>query len=228
MVVLRDRLFLVIDLQFLQRQRTIDAIKNKIFHNAALSLSTFTFYGKDINIDEFKEKVLTFSFERNKIILIKEAFLLPTQAKDFLFANFAKIIQSNYIILEIEKEYQQFKQDKKVIADTFFNFILKNAAIYKSDAVSGEVSFEDLKKMVRKNDLAAALYVLERLFAAKPKDELLGVQVLGWLVFQGSYANQPHQKQKYFNCLWEADRAMKENGLSPRLALEIALVKLLG
>ena len=78
------------------------------------------------------------------------------------------------------------------------------------------------------NDLSGSLYVLDKLFTGRVRDELLGVQVLGWLVSECSYTRNALQKEKCLGLLWEADRAMKEGGLAPKTALEIALVKLLG
>lgn len=230
MVRFQDRLFLVVGLKFTERQRAIDIIKTKILHNnLSSSLASLSLYAKEINIADFKEKTLTVSFEKNKILLIREAASLPDEVREFLLDNFEKILSLNYIILEVEKDYLQWKEEKRVLADKFFCFALKNATIYKTASDTPvEPSFEALKTSVRKNDLSGSLYVLDKLFTGRVRDELLGVQVLGWLVSECSYTRNALQKEKCLGLLWEADRAMKEGGLAPKTALEIALVKLLG
>jgi hypothetical protein len=228
MVELRHRLFLVVGLNFQQRQHALDIIKTKILHDTRSSLTSLTVYAKEINSNDFKEKALTVSFEKNRILLIKDALVLSDEVKDFFLKHCEKIMALNYIIIEVEKNYMQWKEEKKVLADTFFKFILKNATIYKSATSSSENYFEALKISVRKADVANSLFVLDKLFTGKVREEALGVQVLGWLVSECSYMRDPYKKEKYLEFLWEADRAMKEGGLAPKTALEIALVKLLG
>lgn len=234
MVGSSPRIFLVTGIDFNQRQLLIENIKNKVFKKPATPLNILTFYSKEIDIKDLQEKILTFSFDKEKIIIIKNAESLTKEAKEFLFNNLKKILSHNYIILETDKDYLQLQRDKKISSDIFFGFILKNAEIPFKDrkpSASYEISFEGFKRSTRKNNAAEALYILEKLFESKASDrekEILGLQILGVLVGECSYLKNPLLREKSFNYLWETDRLIKEKGLEPRFALEILLTKLLG
>jgi hypothetical protein len=188
MVNIREKVFLVVGLDFNQRRLIIENIKKKFSYipsgekNKINSINVLTLYGKEIDLDSFKEKIFTFSFSKEKIVILKDAYNLSKEIRDFIFKNFNKIILHNYIIFDIERDYYRLTQDRKVISDSFFSFIFKNAALFKVVSRSSEVSFEDLKKSIRKNDLPSSLYILRKLFEDKNKDNELGPQILGFLV----------------------------------------------
>lgn len=233
MVGLNNRVFLVTGKDFAQRRLAIDGIKKKVLKKASAYLNILTFYGKEIILKDLKEKIFTFSFEGEKIILIKDADRLSKEIREFLLGNFKKIISCNYLILETEIDYAQLGRDKKISADKFFNFILKHAEIpfkYRNFSTAYGVSFEAFKKSVRANDLSNSLYILGKLFDNKISDrekEIFGLQILGVLVGECSYLRNPLLREATFKHLWATDRLIKEGAYSPRFALEVLLTKLL-
>jgi hypothetical protein len=219
---------------FQQRRSAIESIKNKTLQTSASPLNILTFYGKEIDANQLRQKLLTFSFSREKIVIIKEADNLPEEAKDFLLANYKKIVFHNCLIFETDKDYPDLLRNKKITSDKFFSFLLKNANIplkYQKVAPGYTVSFEGLRQCARRSDTAGAFYILEKLFESKNSDkdkEILGLQILGFLVGEYSYLKNSAVKFKYFDYLWQADRMMKEGAVAGRFALEILLAKLLG
>jgi len=81
---------------------------------------------------------------------------------------------------------------------------------------------------VGKNDLSSSLYILEKLLKSDVNEKILGPQIIGVLVKKFSCLRSSPDKDRYFEYLWEPDRAIKEKGLSSRLTIETLLVKLFG
>ena len=139
MVDSKNRSFLVIGSDFFSRQSAIESIKKKISRQGCPALNTVVIYGEQIEPAVFQEKVLTVSFDGDKIIILKNAQELPAAAKDFLLNNFPKTIQANYFIFEIDEDVS-FLYDKKSSADKFLSFIQKNAAIFKAVSAAKETT----------------------------------------------------------------------------------------
>jgi hypothetical protein len=234
MVGLNSRIYFITGQFFNPRQLIIENIKKKVLKNSASPLNTLIFYSKEINIKELEEKILTFSFNKEKIIIVKEAHSLAKDFKDFFLANLKKVLAHNYFIFETDRDYAEFIRDRKLSSDTFFKFILQNATSplkYQKAPFTSRVSFADLCRSVNKRDASSALYILEKLFESRNSErekEMLGLQILGFLVQECSHSKNSLLKQKYFDYLWQADRLIKEKGLEPRWALEILLTKLTG
>ena len=121
MVSVRDRIFLVAGFDFLHRQRAIDNIKKKILARRNAALNILTFYSKEINIVELKDKLFNLSFDGEKIVIFKGFDGLSQPVREFLFNNFNKIIATNYIVLEAEKDLFQLQRGKSLSSDKFFN-----------------------------------------------------------------------------------------------------------
>jgi hypothetical protein len=224
MVTTHKKVFLIAGSGFFQRKQAIDNIKKKILLRKQAPLNVLTFYSKEIDIKDLQEKILTFSFDKDKIIIFKDAYRLSRVVKDFLFDNFEKIISNNYMILEIEKDYFQLRKDKKISGDKFFNHIFKEGVSFRVSSQQKEVSLEDFKRSIRKKDLSSSLYFLERLFKDGNSREL-GPLILGILVREFSYFKQSDIKEKCFSYLWDTDRAIKERGIETQLAIELLIVK---
>lgn len=224
----RNRVFLIAGSDFSQRHRAIANIRERILRDKTASLNTLTFYSKEIDISNFQEKLFNFSFDKEKIIILKDAGRLSKDARAFLGNNLEKIISNNYIILETDDDYFSLRRDKKLSSDKFFSIILKDACIIKVLSSSHESSLEDFKRNIRKNDLSAAFHVLEKLFEVNAKDRDFGPLLLGVLVREISYMRDPSARGKYFRYLWEADRNIKEKGMDTRLAIEVLLAKMFG
>ena len=226
MVNIREKVFLISGSDFSQRRQAAESIKRRILKGEPSSLNILTLYSKEISIKDLREKVFTVSFSKKKVIIFKNFPDLPLLVRKFLINNLQRIISSAYLIFETDRSYFQLQKDKRFIADKFFLFILNRAAVFKVITSGKKVSLDDFIAGIRKNDLNASLFVLESLFAGGSKDRLLGPQIIGILVRKFSYLRDPKAKTKCLNYLWEADRAIKEKGLSARLVIETLLVKL--
>jgi hypothetical protein len=224
MVKLEERIFLVAGQDYFQRQRAIESIEKRI--SKVSSLNTVIFYSKEIDLKILKEKLFTFSFDKEKIVIFKEAQNLPSLIKYFLFKNMKKIIAFNYVIFEIEEDYQKLSKNKNFTQDTFFSFLLKKATPFKLTSFSLRLTLEDFKSSIRKGNLNLSLFILERLFKEAKKRDILGMQILGILINEFSYLKNPWEREKYLSYLWEADRKIKEKGIDSQLAITEALVKM--
>lgn len=228
MVNIRERVFLISGTNFLQRQRAVENIKKRILKEKARSLNVLTFYGKEMNVKDLGEKLFTVSFGNDKIVVFKNFQDLPVMVRNFLFENLKKILSINYLIFETDKDYYQLQRDKKFVTDKFFIFCLKRAALFRVASTKEKSTIEDFIGSIRKDDLVASVYILEKLFKGGSKDKILGPQIIGILVRKFSFLENHAEKGKYFKYLWEADRAIKEKGLDPRLVIETLLVRVLG
>ena len=231
MVNIRERVFLILGNNFLQRRQAIENIKKRILKGKTTPFDVHTFYGKEVNIRDLGEKLFTLSFEKRKIIVFKNSRDLSAAVRNFLFENLNKILTANYLIFEADEDYYHFQKNKKFAADKLFSVVLKKAALFRVVSTKEKNSIEDFMGSIRRNDLAASVYILEKLFKGGSKDKALGPQIIGILVqkfsVQGfvSGGKNPAEKDKYFRYLWEADRAIKEKGLDPRLVIETLLAK---
>ena len=225
MVTINTRVFFVCGSDFAGRRLIIENIKKKTLAAGQTSLNILNFYPKEINIKDLQEKVLLSSFDEKRMLIFKDVYNLSKEVKDFLYDNLEKIISNNYIIFEAESDALK---SKKVSADKFFNFIANSAVCYKTSLSAPAPSFDDFKKSIRQNNIAQAIYVLAKLYEARSSDgekKALGLQLLGILISEFSYLKNDILRKKYFNYLWEADRAIKERGFDPRFAIELFLSK---
>lgn len=229
MVSSKERVFLVTGADFESRRVIIENIKKKIFSNTTTPLSIFTFYPKEIDTKDLQEKILLASFGQKKLIIFKDVYNLPKEVKAFLLDNFNKIISNTYMVLEAENDF--FVKNKKITGDNFFKMVFSKAALYATKPNSYKVGIEDFKKSLRSGDLKFVSNVLTKLFEGKNSDnekKAISLQLLGILVAETSYLKNDTLRNKYFNHLWETDRAIKEKGLDPKLAIELFLFKALG
>ena len=228
MVSIRERVFLVSGADFSQRKLAIGNIKKRILQNSSAQLNTLTLYSEEIEIKSLQENLFQSSFGEAKLIIFKDCFELGSSVREFLFNNLKKILTANYIIFETDKNLYYLEKNKKLLSDKFFGLLLKKAASFRVASSKKKLSLDDFMNSIRRNDLASSLYVLENLFATGAKEKVLGPQIIGILVRKFSYLKNPAEKDRYFEYLWEADRAIKEKGLSARLVIETLLVKLFG
>ncbi len=226
MVSVRDKIFLICGSDSSQQGRVLANIKKRILQGPNPSLNTLTLYGKEVDVKVLQEELFLTSFNKNKSVIFKNFFELKAEAKDFIFNNLKKILTANYIICQTDKDYYQLQKNKRFASDKLFSFVLKNAALYRVACGPKKLSLEDFMAGIRRNDLNLSLYVLESLFGSGSKDKALGPQVIGILVKKFSYLRDSSEKDRAFRYLWEADRAIKEKGLDPRLVIESLLVKL--
>lgn len=230
---IRARVFLVSGNSFLQRRRAIENIKKRILKGRDTSLNTLIFYGKEADPKDLGERLFTVSFDREKIAVFKNFHNLSSAVSRFLFDNLKRILAGNYLIFETDKDYYQLQKDKRFSKDAFFTSVLKKAAVFRVSSTKKKATMDDFMASLRKNDLAASVYILESLFSGTSQDKILGPQIIGILTRKLSFLpaqgkKNSTEKEKYFQYLWQADRAIKEKGLDPRLVIESLLVKVLG
>lgn len=221
----RERLFLILGGDFNQRQLALSGIKKRLLKQESLPIDFFTFYAKEIDLKTFSEKLLTVSFGQRKVVIFRNFHQLTSPVRKLFLKNIKKILETNYMIFDSDKEYYQLQKDKKFLSDELFSFIIKRAAIFRVSAARKEFSIQDFMSSLRKNDYKSCLYVVESLFAAGAKADILGPQIIGILVHRSTGLNG-HQRKKHLQYLWEADRNLKEKGLDPRLVISTLLVKI--
>ena len=224
---MRKRLFCVIGLNSAHRQRAIEKVKREILKDKASSLNTHVFYSHELTIEKARELLSAYSFEERRVIIFKRAQDLPLGVTTFLLKELKNVPPSNCIIFEIEREYAKFINDKKVIANKFFPYILRVSTVMKMHSYKEDISVNKLLFAVRKNDASWALYILERLFIEFKNSSALSLQILGALTRNFSFTPNPGVRKKYFNLIWETDRLIKEKGIDSRLALERLITKII-
>jgi hypothetical protein len=228
MVDFKNRIFLVATDDFEQRRRAIDSIKRRILKESLTPLNTLTIYSKEIFLKDLAEKLFTVSFGKEKILIFKDTLQLSADIREFLFKNLKKILPGNYLILEMDESLDSLRGKRALVHDRFFALVFRNATKFNLSWRPQALTIEDFKRSIDRNDLAQSLYIMRRLFETKVKDTELGMQLLGTLIYIFSYLKSPVEKERCLKYLWEADRAIKEKGLKPQLALELFLVKALG
>jgi len=220
------RLFLVIGTNSISRQRTIKAIKDKLLKGGNAVLNVNTFYPKEVDLVFIQEKIVAFSFERNAIYILKYCDQLPMPIKKALSGAMDDLLLRHYLIAEMEKDYFQIKNDKKTSKDPLLSLLLERAAIFKVASAEPPASISDLKRSIRKRDLAASLGIIENLYKQSSKSNDLGPQLLGMLVYECAYISNPVIRKKRLSLLWQADRKMK-TGVDSRLVIQTCLTALL-
>jgi len=163
---IRERLFLISGGNFFQRQQVINGIKKRLVKSSDYSLSIFTFYGKEVDLKDLGHKLLTAALNQKKAVIFKDFHQLASTARKLIFKNLNKILTINYLIFDSDREYYRLQRDKKFTSDELFAFILKRAATYRVSSAKKDFSIQDLMSGLRKNDLAACLYVVESLFCS--------------------------------------------------------------
>jgi hypothetical protein len=221
MVNVAKRIFLVVGKDFLQRQHAIENIRKKVLPHPSCLIDTFVFYPHEIDLKGLWERCVTFSFDKEKILIFKDADRISSEVKEFLQKGIAKIVSANYLIFESEEDLLSGARKK----DVFFRELARQAAVVRVGSPSARpVTLEDFKWSFRKRDVASALAIVERLFNEQGRD--LSPLILGILVYECMRTKDLNLRKRYFSFLWEADREMKEKGLNGRLVIERLVMKL--
>jgi hypothetical protein len=227
MVVVKNRLFCVIGISFSDRSQAIEKIKNNILKNKNRALNVSVLYGRGLTLPTLKEVVYSYSFDGDRVIILKEADYLSPSLKEFFLQEFEEILTLCYIIFEIDKNYGDFIKDKNIQMDNFFQTILKRSLLTKLYSYKDQISMGSFVYALRKSNIAAALHSLERLFLEGKHESSIGLQVLGVLVREFSSPRYQNEKLKYLKLIWETDRLMKDKGVEPKVALGTLVTKLL-
>ena len=225
--VLRKSIYFVIGLDFINRKRAVEKIQSRIIDPKNSCLNTHIYYSEDIDRDNLRNLLFSFSFGGKKVVIFKEVQKLLSPIKDFLYNNIQKIITNNYLIFELNQDCWSFKQNRRFAKDKFFIFLFKQASVYKLASSRSELSLKYLMNLIRDRRLTDALYSLENIFNTAAQENILGMQILGALSRNASYLYDLKIKKKYFNLIWNTERELKEGKLSARLSLELLIVKLI-
>jgi len=206
------KIFSIFGDNFSERQNTIEKIKSKFSE-----FDTFVFYSKELSFEKFKEEVYLFSLDKIKLLIFKDAFNLSPDIKKFFIDNFKKIPQNNYIIFELYN-YPDGK-------DIFLEFILKNTNVLRLNKYNQNDYVEMFRKSIRKRNLPLIIYSINNLFNTTTNKNL-STHILGILISEISYAGDFLKNKKNFNYLFDLDREIKEGLLDPKLAIELAIIKI--
>jgi len=226
--MLRKRVFIVIGLDFASRKLAIDSLKKRLIPQKSSCLNLQVYYGRDIDFDKVRSLFLSFSFEKERIVVFKESSFLNKEVKDFLYNNVKDIIRNNYLIFEFEKDYFFFKRDKQLVNDRLFKHIFKYASLIKIASFRGGTSIKKLMDTIGNNRLQDALYVLESVFDNAGKNKgFIGMQILGAITRNFSYIHNPIERKRYFNLIWDTERMLKNRKIEDKAALQILITKLL-
>ncbi|MCM8774313.1 MAG: hypothetical protein NC820_06230 [Candidatus Omnitrophica bacterium] len=225
MVDVKKRVFLITGADFFYRKRVLDSIKLRVVGDKYSPFNTIVIYSKDVEENKLKETLLNLPLIDNRVFIFKEADKLNKQLKDFLFNNLDKLVSNNYLIFEIEVDYFYLKD--YLTKDNFFGYLLRNAQLIKTGSFEENFSISRFMRMLKINNLEGAFYTIEKIFEDNKNSEVLGMQILGAICREFSYINDPWEKEKFFNVIWETERALKEGRIEPLLALERLIIKIL-
>ena len=229
MVTLKQRVFSVIGVDSFGRQQAVRNIRTRILKDKPRSLNTHTIYGGEVELKALQETLATVSFDSEKMVVFKDALKISAKVREYLYKNLKIILTNNYLIFEMEKNYPQLIKEKRVVGDKLWATILKDGVVLKLASPKKEITIEDFKYALRRNDLSASIYALEKLLGEKSsgKERELAPFILGVLTAEISYRKDLNQKERAFHHLWQADRQMKEKGLDARMVLEKLVTRLI-
>jgi hypothetical protein len=223
---IKSKIFLICGTNYSGLKNAVESLKKRISGVDSGPLNSIVFYSKEIKVVDLGEALLLVSFSKNRIVIFKEFDQLSPDCRKFIFENFNKIIEGNYLVFQTGRDYYRLQKDKKFTCDDLFSLLIKEAQLIRVGFDKSPPSVEDFIINARKHDLATCLYCVESLFKDNNKAKVLGPQLMGILISQISYHKGSDRKSEDFNHLWEADRSIKEKGVDPRLAIETLLVKL--
>ena len=228
-MTLKQRVFSIVGTDSFGRQQAARNIRTRILKDKPRSLNTHTIYGNEVELKELQEILATVSFDSEKLVVFKDALKIGVKIREYLYKNLKSILANNYLIFEMEKDYPKLIKEKKVLGDKLWSTILKDGVVLKLASAKKEITIEDFKYALRRNDLSGTIYALERLLGEKSagKERELAPFILGVLTAEISYRKDLSQKEQAFEHLWQADRQMKEKGLDARMVLEKLITRLI-
>lgn len=226
MVERKSNIYLVAGGSFRQRQEAVKEIKKKISEKEKPPVELFTLYAASLSLESFQDSVSTLSFQKKKIILVKNFTVLPKPVKKLFTACLSKVLDFNYFIFESETPYFSLAKDKRISSDNFFQMIFGKSVKYQGRRQKRELTIEDFRNLLYREDFKGCLFAIEGLLNSKSKEKAFAVQAVGILAGKFAYFRDHKKKKEALDCLWEADRRLKETNLDPRLILERLLVGL--
>jgi len=211
----KQRLFLVAGPDYNRRRTAVDDIKKKISVTPQ-ALNTFTFYGKDTELEDFRKRLLTLSFGQSGIVLIKEPLSLPAPVKEFITNNLTRILAANFLICDSSIDLSARSGRKP---DKFWETLAAKASLIRVDSAVGPDHLEAFKLSLRRNDFGRAALAAERMFETDTSSRDPGPLLIGILNAQCLWLADQSLRRRWLRYIWKADRQMKEKGLSSRLVM---------
>ena len=223
-----NKLFLITGSDFTNRKRALEGILSRVGEVKNVALKTQTLFSKDIELESLKNILFSFSFTGERIIVFKAALGLRKPIKDFLYKNLKKILDTNVLVFEIEKDFDSLKRDKSFSSDLFFRSLSKQARMFKISSFHELASIGAFLYALRQNKINESIYLLHTCFKASPYKESVSMQIIGALTREYSRLGDPIKKEKCFDLIWETERSLKTGKSDSELALELLITKLLG
>lgn len=207
------------------KQEKINSLKNQLLSKGFEDFNCESFYAKELNLSQLKEALSRLPLESPKrIIIIKDAFKLKDELKDYLAAQAQRLPEDLILILDAAA----VPKDEAA----FFNKISRQAKVVSFKAREKIDAF-GLARVIERKDASLALNLLADLLKNGEKPE----RILGALRYRfvkndsfpaGMADPSLEDKKEKVGLLMEADFNLKTGKVKPEFALEVLVVKLCG
>jgi len=202
-----------------RRESASGDLRKKIFPSGK-GCSIFTYHCAELNLSTLQEEIFTFAFDLDKLTLFKGIENLEQEARDFLKINLEKIAAVSYLVFESDFGVSALRAEK----DDFFDLLLREATLIDFSSGTRALTVDDFIVCLRRNDLAGALYTVNRLFDDEGD---LSSLIIGILNGRAAYIGDKAEKARVLGLLWHADRGIKEKSADSRITVETLLIKIL-
>lgn len=207
------------------KQEKINSLKSELLKKGFEDFNYEAFYAQELNLPLLKEVLSRLPTESSqRIMVIKDAFRLQNELKDYFTAQIEKLPKDLTIILEaavIPKE-----------ETAFFNKISKYGKVIPFKTKE-KINAFGLVRAIERKDADSALNILVDLLRNGEKPErILGALRYGFVKSGSSFIAQDSvklkEKKEKVNLLLDADLNLKTGKVKPEFALETLVVKLCG
>lgn len=217
---IKAKVFLFAGDKAIQRETSISELKKKIFPSGK-ACSVFIYHCDNLTLNILQEEVFTFAFDQEKLLIFKGIENLTEELSAFFKENLIKMAGMSYLVFESDYDVNALRNEK----NDFFGLLLRDAAVINASSGVRSVTVDDFTFCLRRNDLAGAIYAVNKLF--DEEGNFLGPLIIGILNGRAAYISDKVEKVRMLDLIWEADRAIKEKGIDARLVVEILLIKIL-
>lgn len=207
------------------KQEKINSLKSELLKKGFEDFNYEAFYAQELNLPLLKEVLSRLPAESSqRIMVIKDAFRLQNELKDYFTAQIEKLPKDLTIILEaavIPKE-----------ETAFFNKISKYGKVIPFKTKEKINAFGLVRAIERKDADSALNILLDLLRNGEKPERILGALRYGFVKSGSSFIAQDSvklkEKKEKVNLLLEADLNLKTGKVKPEFALETLVVKLCG
>jgi len=214
-----SKVFLLTGNNALARDKALKDLKQKVFPQGS-SCGIFNYYADTFQVKTLQEEIFMPSFDQQKLIIFRGTENFQKDIKKFLSAHLEKIAAISYVVFESDWDVGALRGEE----DDFFDLLLKRATVVNAVTAQNNVTVNDLSDCLRRNDLAGALYAVNRLFDSE--GDFISQLIIGMLTSRAAYLVAA-EKARVLNLIFQADRSIKEKGNNPKLIIETLLIKIL-